>query len=91
MISYYNAASTDEMYGIKNMRLVVSKRLKIQGFIVSDPDMGPAYAVEHQKNVQKWSMSLANPLILNQRSCSMCARFKNKGFLASGVVLPQNC
>ena len=57
MISYYNAASTDEMYGVKNLRMMVSKRLKMQGFIVGDPDMGPAHAAEHQKNVQKWSMS----------------------------------
>lgn len=57
MISYYNAASADEMYGVKNLRFVVMKRLKIQGFIVGDPDTGPAYAAEHQKNVQKWSMS----------------------------------
>lgn len=33
---------------------MVGKRLKIQGFIVGDPNMGPKYAAEHQKNVQKW-------------------------------------
>ena len=33
---------------------VVVKRLKIQGFVVGDPNMGPKYAAEHQKNVQKW-------------------------------------
>ena len=44
----------DEVYGIKNMALVVAKRLKIQGFIVSDPDFGPKYAAEHQRNLQKW-------------------------------------
>lgn len=26
----------------------------MQGFIVFDPDMGPRFAVEHQKNVAKW-------------------------------------
>ena len=26
----------------------------MQGFIVGDPNMGPKYAAEHQKNVQKW-------------------------------------
>lgn len=26
----------------------------MQGFIVMDPNMGPKYAAEHQKNVQKW-------------------------------------
>ena len=32
----------------------VSKRLTMRGFIVSDPDMGPKYADEHQQNVSKW-------------------------------------
>jgi NADPH-dependent curcumin reductase CurA len=36
------------------MGLVVGKRLRIRGFIVFDPDMGPKYWDEHQKNVQKW-------------------------------------
>jgi NADPH-dependent curcumin reductase CurA len=33
---------------------VVSKRLTIRGFIVSDSNMSPKYAKEHQENVQKW-------------------------------------
>ena len=33
---------------------VVVKSLKFQGFIVSNPDMGPKYAKEHQENVGKW-------------------------------------
>lgn len=33
---------------------IVAKRLKIQGFIVSDPNMGPKYSQEHQKKMQKW-------------------------------------
>ncbi|KAE8453244.1 hypothetical protein EG329_011311 [Mollisiaceae sp. DMI_Dod_QoI] len=44
----------EDQYGIKNMPLVVSKRLRIRGFIVFDPDMGPKYHEEHQRNVQKW-------------------------------------
>jgi NADPH-dependent curcumin reductase CurA len=32
---------------------VVSKRLTIRGFIVSDSNMGPKYAKEHQRIVQK--------------------------------------
>ena len=55
MISQYNVSSQEEAYGVKNLTNVVSKRLKMQGFIVSDPDMGPAHAADHQKNVQKWS------------------------------------
>jgi len=41
-------------YGIKNMSLVVGKRLTIRGFIVFDPEFGPKYHDEHQKNMQKW-------------------------------------
>ena len=54
MISQYNNASPSETYGVKNMMFFVSKRLTMRGFIVSDPDMGPKYADEHQKNVAKW-------------------------------------
>lgn len=53
MISQYNKSS-DDLYGVKNMTLIVTKRLKMQGFIVSDENMGPKYSSEHQKNVQKW-------------------------------------
>lgn len=51
MISQYNAT---EPYGIKNVMQFVAKRLKMQGFIVGDQNMGPVYAKEHQQNVQKW-------------------------------------
>ncbi|TVY17044.1 NADP-dependent oxidoreductase RED1 [Lachnellula arida] len=44
----------EEMYGIKNMGLVVAKRLVIRGFIVYDEDMGPKYTEEHQRKMQKW-------------------------------------
>ncbi|KAL8732722.1 MAG: hypothetical protein Q9181_003851 [Wetmoreana brouardii] len=54
MISQYNVGSADESYGVKNLANVVSKRLKMQGFIVGDPEYGPKYAAEHQKNVAKW-------------------------------------
>jgi len=44
----------EEQYRIKNMPLVVGKRLTIRGFIVFDQDMGPKYREEHQKNLQRW-------------------------------------
>jgi len=53
MISQYNLPPA-EQYGVKNLMLVVAKRITMRGFIVFDPDMGPKYAVDHQKNVQKW-------------------------------------
>ncbi|TKA79563.1 hypothetical protein B0A55_02733 [Friedmanniomyces simplex] len=53
MISQYNKPA-EQAYGVKNLMQVVAKRLTMRGFIVSDPDMGPLYAADHQKNVQKW-------------------------------------
>lgn len=54
MISQYNIAEESQRYGIKNLSTVVAKRLKMQGFIVSDPDMGPKYAEEHRQTLSKW-------------------------------------
>ena len=54
MISEKNKSSPDDMYGVKSLGAVVTKRLKMQGFIVSDPGFGPKYAQDHQKNVSKW-------------------------------------
>ncbi|KAI9885865.1 MAG: hypothetical protein M1823_002344 [Watsoniomyces obsoletus] len=53
MISQYNV-NPKELYGVKNMMAVVAKRLTMRGFIVFDSNMGPLYAEEHQKNMQKW-------------------------------------
>ncbi|KAF2090920.1 NAD(P)-binding protein [Saccharata proteae CBS 121410] len=53
MVSQYNL-KPEEMYGVKNMFMFVSKRLTMRGFIVGDEDMGPLYTEEHQKNLQKW-------------------------------------
>ena len=53
-ISQYNNKDPSERYGVKNLMYVVSKRITMQGFIVSDPGFGPAYAQEHQEKVQAW-------------------------------------
>lgn len=53
MISQYSLPPS-EQYGIKNTMLMVGKRLKMQGFIVNDKNMGPRYAAEHKKNVENW-------------------------------------
>ncbi|TKA70588.1 hypothetical protein B0A49_02809 [Cryomyces minteri] len=53
MISQYNLAPKDS-YPIRNLMQFVAKRLMMRGFIVGDEGMGPKYAGEHQKNVQKW-------------------------------------
>ncbi|PGH00639.1 hypothetical protein AJ79_08155 [Helicocarpus griseus UAMH5409] len=53
MISQYNLKPQD-MYGVKNMFLVVSKRITIRGFIVGDKGMGDKWAKAHTENVSKW-------------------------------------
>ena len=53
MVSQYNKPP-NEGYGIKNLPLVVGKRLTMRGFIVSDPDFGPSYIGDLYKNVGKW-------------------------------------
>lgn len=54
MVSQYNISDPDKRYGVKNIGAVVGKRLRMQGFIVFDANMGPKYAADHQKNVAKW-------------------------------------
>ncbi len=36
LISQYNAASADDVHGLKNIRSVLTNRIRMQGFIVSD-------------------------------------------------------
>lgn len=54
MISQYNISEPEKRYGVKNLVNVVAKRIRMQGFIVADPDFGPKYAKDHQQNVAKW-------------------------------------
>lgn len=51
MISDYNKP-VEEKYGVKNLQVFFEKRLRMQGFIVSD--LADKYSAEHQKNVQAW-------------------------------------
>jgi len=53
MISQYNL-TPDKWYGVPNLMNIVAKRIKMQGFIVGDANMGPKHFADHQKNVQKW-------------------------------------
>jgi len=53
MVSEYNSPP-EARWGIKNLMYLVSKRLTLRGFIVSDKDMGPVYFEERNKNVSKW-------------------------------------
>jgi NADPH-dependent curcumin reductase CurA len=53
MISQYNL-KPEETYPIRNLVMVVGKRLKMQGFIVGDKNMGPKYSAEHQQKLSEW-------------------------------------
>lgn len=53
MIEGYNCAP-EKRYGVKNLFQLVAKHITMRGFLVGQPDMGPAYTKEHQQNVQKW-------------------------------------
>ncbi len=52
-ISDYNSRAEDKG-GIKGLFRFVQKRILLQGFLVSDEDIGPAHSKEHQANLQKW-------------------------------------
>lgn len=48
------ALPSSQKYGIKNMGQVIQRRLKISGFVVSDPDLGPVYYEKHQQKLGEW-------------------------------------
>ena len=78
MISQYNISDPDKRYGVKNLGAVVGKRLKMQGFIVSDANMGPKYAADHQKNVAMW---ISDGTFKAQQSVTVGIDNAVKGFL----------
>jgi len=51
MISQYNVP---DAHGIRNLILIVAKRLKLQGFIVSDRFKDPTFLPEFYSKVPKW-------------------------------------
>ncbi|KAI6251539.1 NADP-dependent oxidoreductase RED1 [Erysiphe necator] len=53
MISDYNKQD-HERFAVKNLILTIPKSLTIRGFLVSDPDIGPKYFEERNRNVTEW-------------------------------------
>jgi len=53
MISQYSLPP-EKKYGVKNLTSIVGKWLTMRGFIVSDPNMGPKWSKEYQKNLPQW-------------------------------------
>lgn len=50
MVSQYNL-KPEERYGLKNLYNVVTKRLRMRGFIVGDKDIGPKWIKERNEKV----------------------------------------
>ncbi|KAF5024075.1 hypothetical protein F66182_3871 [Fusarium sp. NRRL 66182] len=53
MISEYNTPA-EEKKGTKGLISLIAKQVLMEGFLVANPNFGPAYAKEHQENLQKW-------------------------------------
>lgn len=53
MIADYNLP-LEKRYKLGDLSRIVRKRLRIQGLLVSDPELGPAYYAKHQSEVQQW-------------------------------------
>jgi NADPH-dependent curcumin reductase CurA len=53
MVSEYSKPDS-EKYGVKNLMLIVGKRITMRGFIVGDENMGPRYVKDRNEKVAKW-------------------------------------
>ena len=53
MISQYNLPR-EQQYRLAGTETIFGRRIKIQGFIQSDPDFGPKWAKDHVDNVSQW-------------------------------------
>jgi NADPH-dependent curcumin reductase CurA len=53
MISQYNLAPEDQ-YRLAGTSSMFGRRIKMQGFIQSDPDFGPKWGKEYMQNVSQW-------------------------------------
>lgn len=53
MISQYNDGP-ETRYGVKNLVQFSMKQILMQGFLVSDPSMGPKYSTEVTEKMTEW-------------------------------------
>ncbi|KAF2232348.1 NAD(P)-binding protein [Viridothelium virens] len=53
MISQYNLPR-EKQYRLAGTETIFGRRIKIQGFILGDPDFGPKWGKEHVDNVSQW-------------------------------------
>lgn len=52
IISQYHA---EEQHALRDIEQVLKKSVTMRGFIVTDPELGPKYAKEHQERVGSWA------------------------------------
>lgn len=52
-IDLYNKPK-EEQTGVKNLSTLIRSNITMEGFLVGMPNFGPAYAKEHQEQIQKW-------------------------------------
>ncbi|POS84607.1 hypothetical protein EPUL_004598 [Erysiphe pulchra] len=77
MISDYNKQD-HERYGVKNLVLTVAKSLTLRGFIVGDPDLGPKYFEERNKNVAEW---ISDGSLITKTSITDGIKYADQGFV----------
>lgn len=53
MIADYNTPR-EQQTGIKGLMAIIAKQITMQGFLVGNPDFGPAYFLEHQQKLGQW-------------------------------------
>ncbi|KAK7431298.1 hypothetical protein QQZ08_002069 [Neonectria magnoliae] len=53
MINDYNTPF-EKQKGIKGLIQLIARQVTMEGFLVGNPNFGPAYAKEQQENLQKW-------------------------------------
>ncbi|KAK7417245.1 hypothetical protein QQX98_004679 [Neonectria punicea] len=53
MIDGYNTPFAEQK-GVKGLIQLIARQVTMEGFLVGNPNFGPAYAKEQQENMQKW-------------------------------------
>lgn len=52
-IAEYNTPP-EKQSGVRGLLSLVTNQITMEGFLVTQPELGPAYAREHQERMQKW-------------------------------------
>ena len=85
MISQENTPLA-EQYGIRTLSFIHRSRIKMEGFLVTDDNMGPKYFHEWRENMSQWLIdgSIKTRVCLNyglENACEgLCALFEGRNF-----------